>query len=216
MARKREFALRRISVYRPGEVVGGVFICPGENDFDREHVCTNENAIPIEQLLADDPYFSWTNLPNGRRIVQRIPMFATLDPLNPIVSQRKFHNAFSKGEDSKHWHRAEKFDENWYEDIDINENYTYTEQERHIANKAIAMSLKYFAEKHKWLRIKAVNANNYDLLADIGDGTLRRRERNSVTQQHHHHSISLLTLLGRLPYNQYIEFVDYFENMFTT
>ncbi|ANB11696.1 hypothetical protein AWJ20_4517 [Sugiyamaella lignohabitans] len=68
--------------YRPGSWIGGLYECPGLTDDDGIS-CTEENAIPILPLMADNPLTWWSEFPDSRHYIQRVPLLYTYDKLAP-------------------------------------------------------------------------------------------------------------------------------------
>lgn len=117
LARRREYALRRISLYYPDLWIGGMYLCPGEEDDDGLE-CNNANAIPLRPLLSSDPWNSWWEMPDGRHYVQRIPLVQTLDDPTDI----RFPALLPP--------------DDWHERIDVNEVYEYDKDEKQSSELA--------------------------------------------------------------------------------
>lgn len=113
IARTKKMARRNTSLFVHGSYVGGIFQCPGRLE-DDEFECTNENVLPLYPIYADDPFFAWTELPDVRHFLARIPMIASADESNFLALDvmRYTHDTF------------------WYREIDIHEDYDYTVDER--------------------------------------------------------------------------------------
>lgn len=156
MARTKKMARRNTSLFVHGAYVGGLFQCPGRLQ-DDEFECTNENSLPIYALYADDPVFSFSEYPDVRHLVVRVPMIASHDESNVLAP------------DIIQYVR----DPFWYKYIDIHEEYNYSVDERKRLYRAYDdMYTRLAAHAHVPFRLR------YPTLAsnaiDVGDGTPRR------------------------------------------
>lgn len=127
IARRKQYAIRNLSVYYPDVWIGGMYLCPGENEFEDDEECNNSNAIPLAPLMSNYPWNSWWELPDGRHYVQRIPILQTFDDPSDI---RIPPSALPPG----HWHDL----------IDVKEEYEYDEEEVELTRKAERMIKSLF------------------------------------------------------------------------
>lgn len=116
LVRKKKYSQRNLSFYLPNVAVGGIFQCP------LDEPCSDSNSKPILPLLADHLSYRWFEFARFRRIVKRVPYLYTpyyVDPRYP--------------------HRPDTSE--WYKDLDVNENYTFTSQELHLVSHATNKAL---------------------------------------------------------------------------
>ncbi|CAN6655837.1 hypothetical protein TRVA0_028S01266 [Trichomonascus vanleenenianus] len=72
LARRKKYALRQLSIYRPGALVGGLFQCQK----------SGSKCVPAKPLVADSVLSHWMQVKSGHKIVYRIPYFRTPDVLD--------------------------------------------------------------------------------------------------------------------------------------
>lgn len=115
MARRETTFRRSISIYQPGEWVGGIFLCPGHL-MDDGIKCTNKNAVPLWPLVA-------SNLTHFEEHVRatsliRVPLLMTynIDGENPFELEKEIPDE-------------------WAKSIDIHEKYAGIQSSRSIKVK---------------------------------------------------------------------------------
>lgn len=100
LARTKVTSRRLVSLYPPGEWVGGIFMCPGHLEDDGV-ACKNENAVPLWPLVA--------TMPNHYEEIQ----------LSSTVSRVPILRSPGPNDTQAH------VPEDWESFIDVFEDYTY-------------------------------------------------------------------------------------------
>lgn len=103
VARRNKYLDRETPVYWPDTFVGGVFKCP------LDEPCTNENAIPIAPLMADEPW----------HFLRKVSMW-TITAKFPLLYSPDF---------TGHHNPHIKANNDWAQYIDINERYARPQRE---------------------------------------------------------------------------------------
>ncbi|VVT57190.1 uncharacterized protein SAPINGB_P005579 [Magnusiomyces paraingens] len=156
LARRKVAAQRNSALFYHGDWVGGIFRCPGNLD-DNHIPCTNENAMPLFPLYADEPFFEWEDLPDLRHLIRRVPLLVTLTeggvPHADIYRKAPY---------------------NWWTYIDIHESYTFDNDERNMLRLALDfMANGYYFLTNSYVGLFFVPLTE-DYYAEFGDGRPRR------------------------------------------
>lgn len=133
LARREVTSHRKVSVFTPGEWVGGVFMCPGSLPDDVKE-CQNDNAVPLWPLVATN-FTHFEEVVRSTQIV-RVPYLISYD-----MENRK-DNLYQPATD---------IPENWADFIDVTEDYSEGRAERSVnrvvwdlALGSIRLALKSF------------------------------------------------------------------------
>lgn len=156
IARRKKMARLHTSLFARGSWIGGIFKCPGHMD-DDSFECRNNNALPLYPLYPDDPIFTWIEAPDTRHLITRMPMIVSQSQDNKLAPD--FYRRLAK--------------HNWYKEIDINEKYDYSDDERgHLrhAYDFLFSHLSSFAH----IPFRMYFATSASLSIDKGDGVIRR------------------------------------------
>lgn len=156
LARRKAAAQRNTALYYHGDWVGGIFRCPGNLD-DNGTPCTNENALPLYPLMADEPFLEWQDLPDLRHLVRRVPLVSTTTdggvPHADITRKVPF---------------------NWWSYVDVSENYTFSDDERNLLRVALDFAANaYYTLTNAYVGFFVVPRTE-DYYAEFGDGRPRR------------------------------------------
>lgn len=164
MARRKKYAKRNILFYIPYTFVGGLFECPIPENRKKEifHAfqsgdflknfdfkCDHSLAIPVAPLIAQDSTKQWIDTkfnPLNPVLIQRIPYLSTASV---------FDIRFSTSD------TPDMLQDTWASQIDVNEEYTYTDLELNVISQAIALSADYF---HKTFRPLDLSGVFHDLV----------------------------------------------------
>mgnify|MGYP001436737986 CR=1 FL=1 len=164
MARRKKYAKRNILFYIPYTFVGGLFECPIPDNRKKEifsafqsgdflknfdFKCDHSLAKPIAPLIAQDSTKQWIDTkfnPLNPVLIQRIPYLSTASV---------FDIRFSTSD------TPDMLQDTWASQIDVNEDYTYTDLELNVISQAIALSADYF---HKTFRPLDLSGVFHDLV----------------------------------------------------
>ena len=147
MARRKKYAKRNILFYIPYTFVGGLFECPipgtrkkeifnafKSGDFLKsfDFKCDDSLAKPVAPLVAQDSTKQWIE--------------TKFNPLNPVLIQRIPYLSTASVFDIRFLtsDTPDMLQDTWASQIDVNEEYTYSELELNIISQAIALSADYF------------------------------------------------------------------------
>ncbi|CAG90069.1 DEHA2G01848p [Debaryomyces hansenii CBS767] len=164
MARRKKYAKRNILFYIPYTFVGGLFECPIPDNRKKEifsafqsgdflknfdFKCDHSLAKPVAPLIAQDSTKQWIDTkfnPLNPVLIQRIPYLSTASV---------FDMRFSTSD------TPDMLRDTWASQIDVNEEYTYTDLELNVISQAIALSADYF---HKTFRPLDLSGVFHDLV----------------------------------------------------
>lgn len=155
MARRKRYAKRDILFYMPYTFVGALFECPlsqkektniyrafKESDSPLKNIdfrCDKSLARPLRPLLAEDSTSQWfeTNYnPVNPKVVQKIPYLTTASFLD-----LRFTTSDT----------PDMLEDKWASQIDVNEDYDYSDGELSLISQGLALSADYL---HKNLNPK--------------------------------------------------------------
>lgn len=164
MARRKKYAKRNILFYIPYTFVGGLFECAIPDNRKKEIFqefqsgdflknfdfrCDKSLATPVSPLVAQDSTKQWLETkfnPLNPVLIQRIPYLSTASI---------FDIRFSTSD------TPDMLQDTWASQIDVNEEYTYTDLELNVISQAIALSADYF---HKTFRPLDLSGVFHDLV----------------------------------------------------
>lgn len=156
MARRKKYALRDLMIYAPRTWVGGLFECNNSDEDKKKYLtgmkssrlfakpyeiqCNAENATPLYPLIADDITKLQYEYDKGSLAIIRTPYLYTPTNLDPRFGKPSevlgLANAFLRNVINKDSTDKLPYD-NWFEEIDINENYTYTAEDLKSITNAV-------------------------------------------------------------------------------
>ena len=167
MARRRRYAKRDILFYMPYTFVGALFECPlsqeekttmyrsfnegGTPSENFEFRCDKSLARPLRPLVAEDSTSQWfeTNYnPINPKVIQKIPYLTTASFLDLRFTTTD---------------TPDMLEDKWASQIDVNEDYDYSEGELALISQGLALSADYL---HKNLNPKDLSLF-FRRLADI-------------------------------------------------
>jgi hypothetical protein len=172
-ARRKKYALRESSLFAPFAWVGGIFQCDVSNEnrwgylrhiqdsgleepFNIE--CDSANTFPVGPLIAEGLAHQWRSRVGMGATTLRVPFL-----YSPGILDWRF-DATNDGLDlnrqrmiyKDHINKASNDDINydvWWKEIDINENYNYTETDIDIINKTASKTADLIKEfEHRFPR----------------------------------------------------------------
>lgn len=156
LARREITSHRRLSLFPPGEWVGGIFMCPGSLEDDSRE-CNNKNAVPLWPLIAVN-FTHYEEIVRNTQIT-RVPYLVSYN-----VEDRKAN----KLKTTTH------IPDNWAEFIDVMEDYEGGKSDRTFNRMAwdVALSsIKIFLKTFHY----ATTFGSTQTFKDYGDGGSSRR-----------------------------------------
>lgn len=180
LARRKKYALRKLMVYAPFSWVGGIFECEVPDEVKIEYLknlkdsnnflknfnfkCNNTNSKPLLPLIADDLGSQWIEKEKGVAFSQRVPYLYTPSLLD--FRYGKSIDSLSLKNESKlsienQFKKVGIPLNNWFEEIEINEEYNYTNYDIGILSRTMTTSINFIND----LLVSTKNdsiLNNYD------------------------------------------------------
>lgn len=136
LARRKKYAKRNMAIYAPMRFIGGIFECSISSserdmivDSYKESLetppiwCDTVKSKPIAPLISEDISKQWFQMTTSADVMQRIPFLHT-----PTNFDLRFES------------------KKWFEEIDVNEEYHYTEEELHKITELITETTNKISE----------------------------------------------------------------------
>lgn len=122
LARRKRFALRPISIFNPGDFVGGLFELAQEAGLQSDD-SIDANFVPVGRLVADSIHNQWLEVHGDSKMkVYHIPLLYTPN-VNDESDSSADHN------------------DQWFKFISANELYKFSPETKDMAKKRFELSL---------------------------------------------------------------------------